>query len=138
MIFNDKLLRLGEDGGKRAANLLHAAVHAWALENVADCPRDVKIMVRAYADVEGLAEVCTKAGLVPSPDRVADFICGFTRGKLLFDFTDVGMGKDRADGKLNGKHARYVLRLTLTRYRKLQALHLRLSLPPSPLWMLSR
>jgi hypothetical protein len=29
---------------------------------------------------------------------------GFTRGKTLFDFIDVGPGKDRADEKIIGKY----------------------------------
>ena len=104
MIFNDNLLRQGESGGKQAASLLHGAVLAWAMEKVLDCPGDVKIVVRVYANIKGLAEVCAKVGLVDSPARVEEFARGFTCGKLLFDFTDVGAGKDRADEKISGEY----------------------------------
>ena len=67
-------------------------------------PSDIRIVVRVYANVKGLADVCTKADLITSPSMMEDFTRGFTRGKMLFDFVDVGYGKDRADGKVAGKH----------------------------------
>lgn len=84
--------------------MLHSYVTEWASQNVVDYPRDAKIVVRVYANVKGLSETCTKAGLVDAPFKVEDFVRGFTRGKTLFDFTDVGAGKDRADGKMNGQY----------------------------------
>ena len=52
--------------------------------------------------MKGLADTCYKAGIVDSPSKIEEFARGFTRSKHLFDFTDVGSGKDRADGKLAG------------------------------------
>ena len=100
MIFNSTFLKQGEAGGKLAANALHNAVHEWATSNVPECPAGAKVVVRVYANIKGLADVCTKAGIVDHPSKIEDFARGFTGGKTLFDFTDVGAGKDRADGKI--------------------------------------
>ena len=103
MIFNTNLLREGEAGGKQAATVLQNAVQQWATDKVIEYPKDTKVVVRIYANLKGLADVCTKAGLVTSPNTIEDFFRGFTRGKPLFDFVDVGYGKDRADLKVSGR-----------------------------------
>ena len=103
MIFNSDLLKAGEAGGKEAASVLHDAVVQWAVADVAECPADIKVAVRAYGNLKGLADVCFRAGLVDSPEKVKDFARGFTRGKPLFDFLDVGEGR-RADGKIIGMY----------------------------------
>ena len=103
MIFDKKFLKQGEAGGVQAATVLHKAVAEWAAANVIECPSDVKVVVRVYANVKCLADACTKAGLVDSPVKVEEFARGFTRGRTLIDFTDVGAGKDCADGKISGK-----------------------------------
>ena len=100
MVFHSTFLNQGEAGGKNAAAKLHNAVIEWALSEIQECPADVKIVVRAYANVKGLGEVCTRAGIVDHPSRVEEFVRGFTCGNALFDFTDVGAGKDRAPAKI--------------------------------------
>lgn len=72
-------------------------------------PSDIKIVTRVYANVTGLAETCIRAGIVDKASAIDDFVRGFTRGKNLFDFVDVGPGKDRADDKLTGKEQRLPL-----------------------------
>jgi hypothetical protein len=57
---------------------------------------------RMYANLRGLADTCHKAGIVPSVAHVEEFSRGFTRGKGLFDFIDVGPGKDRVCEKMSG------------------------------------
>ena len=102
MIFDDGLIKHGEAGGKEAAgrlwNLLHIQVEALEL------PSDVKVVTRVYANLKGLGEVCAKAGMIARPDIIEDFARGFTGSKQLFDFVDVGMGKDRADDKISGTY----------------------------------
>lgn len=44
-----------------------------------------------------------KTGVVEEIGQFEDFMRGFTRGKTLFDFIDVGAGKDRADEKIIGR-----------------------------------
>ncbi|CZT23612.1 uncharacterized protein RCC_09326 [Ramularia collo-cygni] len=101
MIFDNYLLRLGEDGGRQAANLITNAVDAWMPSHVDGYPSNCRIVTRVYANVKGLADTCTRAGIVSSPTIIEDFVRGFTRSDDYFDFVDVGSGKDRADVKLN-------------------------------------
>lgn len=60
-------------------------------------------MCRVYANVRGLGDVLVRTGIIPDIAVFEDFARGFTRGKALFDFIDVGAGKDRADDKIIGK-----------------------------------
>ena len=99
MIFEDNFIRNGEQGGKDAANQLDASIRNYTLNNLPHA-KGAKIMTRVYANVKGLAEACTRSGLIDSPSVVQDFVRGFNESKMLFDFIDVGVGKDRADGKV--------------------------------------
>lgn len=56
-----------------------------------------------YANVRGLGEVLVRKGIIENIGLFEDFVRGFTRGKTLFDFVDVGTGKDRADEKIIGE-----------------------------------
>ncbi|KAK4978371.1 hypothetical protein LTR66_010622 [Elasticomyces elasticus] len=98
--FHSDLLKEGESGGKRAAALLHDAATKYALANVQELPSEFDIVARIYANVKGLADVCVRAGLVDTVTKVEDFVRGFTCGKNLFDFVDVGYDKGLADHKL--------------------------------------
>ncbi|KAI1907067.1 hypothetical protein LOZ53_002023 [Ophidiomyces ophidiicola] len=99
MIFNDTLLQQGEQGGKDAANHLYALIREYSSRNLSTL-QSPKIVTRIYANVRGLAEACFKAGIVERPAIIEDFVRGFNGSKLLFDFVDVGSGKDRADDKI--------------------------------------
>lgn len=103
MIFDQTFLKFGEEGGRQAAVHLCNRVAEWAQQNVAECPQDAKVVVRVYANIQGLSSVCYKAGLIDHPSRVEEFARGFTQIKALCDFTDVGAGKDRADSKIGGE-----------------------------------
>ncbi|KAI9871463.1 MAG: hypothetical protein M1830_002884, partial [Pleopsidium flavum] len=100
MIFDEQLLQKGEQGGKEAAGLLWGSVRDYVTRRDPELPSDVKIVTRIYANSKGLGEVCYKAGLVDKPSMVDEFARGFTGSKQLFDYIDVGSGKDRADDKL--------------------------------------
>ena len=63
MIFNSSYLREGDVGGKHASTVLHDMVQKWAVQNIIETPADVKVVVRIYANLGGLADVCTKVGL---------------------------------------------------------------------------
>lgn len=102
MIFDDHLLRKGEIGGKEAAAELWNGIKDHVHVRLPDIPSDCRIVTRIYANMKGLSEVCWKAGLVEKPSLVEDFYRGFTGSKILFDFIDVGPGKDRADEKITG------------------------------------
>lgn len=100
MIFDSKFLKHGEEGGRQAAVHLSNRVAEWAQQNVPECPQDAKVVIRVYANLQGLAITCWKAGMIDSVSKVEDFARGFTQSTALCDFTDVGAGKDRADSKI--------------------------------------
>ena len=101
MIFENVLLRQGEQGGRDAANQLWAYVRDYVSRNFPNV-QSPKILARIYANVKGLADACYKAGIVERPSVIEDFTRGFNGSRLLFDFVDVGSGKDRADDKIGG------------------------------------
>jgi hypothetical protein len=101
--FKDEYLKLGEAGGRQAASHLNALVKNWIDVDAKDIPTDSRIVCRVYANVRGLGDVLARKGIVEDVGVFEDFTRGFTRGKVYFDFVDVGSGKDRADEKLIGK-----------------------------------
>lgn len=101
--FHDDLVSAGAHGGKKAAKMLEESVNIYVHELMGELPDSTKIVARFYANVEGLSETCCKAGIVTSPQVKKDFVKGFTQGRTLFDFVDVGSGKDRADEKIIGE-----------------------------------
>lgn len=106
MIFNDDLIKQGEIGGKEAAARLYDAVRDYVGHSIPEMPSDYKIVTRIYANLKGLGEICYKAALLDSPSTMENFARGFTGSKHLFDFIDVGTGKDRADDKISGTRTR--------------------------------
>ncbi|KAL1956427.1 hypothetical protein VTO42DRAFT_7313 [Malbranchea cinnamomea] len=99
MIFEGSFLSQGEQGGKDAANRLWASVRDYTARNFPKV-QNPKIVTRIYANVKGLADICHKAGIVEKQSLIEDFTRGFNGSRLLFDFVDVGSGKDRADDKI--------------------------------------
>ncbi|KAF1941492.1 hypothetical protein EJ02DRAFT_347714 [Clathrospora elynae] len=100
MIFLDELIRDGEQGGRRAASQLHASIQQYIENEANDTPIASRVVCRIYANVRGLGDVLVRAGAIEEIGQFEDFVRGFTRGKTLFDFIDVGAGKDRADEKI--------------------------------------
>ncbi|KAI9760891.1 MAG: hypothetical protein M4579_001392 [Chaenotheca gracillima] len=101
MIFENALLQRAEQGGKDAAGLLQSAVKDYIHQEFYELPSDCKIVAKIYANLKGLSDTCSKAGIVEKTSTVEEFARGFTRSRHLFDFIDVGSGKDRADDKLS-------------------------------------
>jgi hypothetical protein len=62
----------------------------------------IGIMVKAYANLTGLAQACVKNGKLKVGGLLSQFVIGFNRRYPLFDFVDVGSGKEEADNKLRG------------------------------------
>ena len=60
------------------------------------------IMVRAYADIKNLQTACVKNGKIKNGAQVRLFAHGFSQRQALFDFIDVGAGKEAADNKIRG------------------------------------
>lgn len=101
--FNEKVLQAAENGGHSAAKFLYDSVRAQIAETMPNLPPDVKIVVRVYANLKGLAEAAFRSGLVENPAFVEDFLRGFTANNPLFDFVDVGPRRDRTLIKISGK-----------------------------------
>ena len=102
MVFRDEFIHEGEKGGRRAAVELHAAIANYIEQETNIVPTESRILCRVYANVKGLAEVLARVGVIDDIAVFEDFVRGFTRGRTLFDFVDVGPGKDRADDKVIG------------------------------------
>ncbi|KAL1996492.1 hypothetical protein VTN49DRAFT_8092 [Thermomyces lanuginosus] len=100
LIFKDEFLRNGEQGGKDAANQLWKVVSQYISSNLPSVSSP-EIITRIYANVKGLANACFNSGIIDDPSVMDDFVRGFNESRLLFDFVDVGTGKDRADDKIS-------------------------------------
>ena len=104
MIFEDSMIEKGEAGGKTAAAQLWSAVRDYIRSKLPGLSSDYKIVTRVYANLKGLGEACYRAGIINGPNTMDEFLRGFTGSKQLFDFIDVGSGKDRADDKICGEY----------------------------------
>lgn len=102
MIFEDRLIQNGEAGGKEAAQILWHAVTDFVHRSILKLSSDYKIVTRVYANLKGLGDVCQRTGILERSTLMEEFARGFTGSKQLFDFVDVGSGKDRADDKISG------------------------------------
>lgn len=102
MVFGDQMIQKGELGGKEAANKLWNAIRDNVHQTMPSLTPEYKIVTRIYANLKGLATTLYYAGIVEKPTVVEEFARGFTGSKQLFDFVDVGSGKDRADDKIIG------------------------------------
>ena len=65
------------------------------------------ILVRAYANIKGLGKALHRGGKMRENANLASFAHGFTQRQGLFDFVDVGSGKEGADEKIRGKSSLY-------------------------------
>lgn len=138
LIFKDEFLRNGEQGGKDAANQLWAALSQYISSNLPTVSSP-KIITRIYANVKGLANACYSSGIIDDPSVLDDFVRGFNESRLLFDFVDVGAGKDRADDKIGGGYwTDCSVSIRLTRGREFQDQSIQLPLPPDLPWLLAR
>jgi len=63
---------------------------------------NVQVMVKAYANMNGLAQACVRDGKVQGVADMSQFWIGFSRRYPLMDFVDVGSGKEEADNKIRG------------------------------------
>jgi hypothetical protein len=62
----------------------------------------VEIVVRAFANVDGLSLKLVRDGVIKDRMVLRAFFAGFSNRLALFDFVDVGSGKERADNKIRG------------------------------------
>ena len=63
---------------------------------------NMDVVVRAFANVKGLNQALHRDGKMRECADLASFARGFTQRLGLFDFIDVGSGKEEADEKVRG------------------------------------
>ncbi|KAL8849542.1 MAG: hypothetical protein Q9221_005476 [Calogaya cf. arnoldii] len=97
--FHDHFLNKNEVGGRLAADELSVQVKQYINNHNLDT-ENMDVVVRAYANVRGLGKACVKNNLMKSTADLGLFANGFTGRHPLFDFVDVGLGKERADHKI--------------------------------------
>ncbi|KAF2438612.1 hypothetical protein P171DRAFT_398698 [Karstenula rhodostoma CBS 690.94] len=100
MIFENRFLQKGWAGGKQAAAALYSTIVDYIERETRTIPPASRVVCRIYANVKGLAEVLVRVGILEEAAQFTEFVRGFTNGRTLFDFIDVGPGKDRADDKI--------------------------------------
>lgn len=98
--FRDELLHEGAVGGAKAAQQLHDELQDYLRKF--DGSKGWKLMVRIYVNLEGLKQTYVSRGLYAEEVTLREFANGFTQNQPLFDFVDVGYGKERADHKIKG------------------------------------
>ncbi|GIZ43094.1 hypothetical protein CKM354_000633500 [Cercospora kikuchii] len=115
-LFLDKFVRDGADGGHRAAKKLQEAVQTY-LEDLLSFQAHWRIVVRIYANVQGLISTYAKLRVTSDARKAAEYLVGFNRELPLFEFVDVGADKEAADNKIKenlnlywmNEHCKHVL-----------------------------
>lgn len=92
-----------EAGGRDAADELHARVKDY-LKTIHINVDSTEIAVRAYADIKSLYGACLRNGKMKIGVSLNQFVHGFNQRQGLFDFVDVGPGKESADNKIRGAY----------------------------------
>lgn len=64
--------------------------------------RNVPVVIKAYANMGGLAQACVRDRKLSSVSEMTQFWIGFSRRYPHVDFVDVGPGKEEADNKIRG------------------------------------
>ncbi|KAL8991424.1 MAG: hypothetical protein Q9169_007871 [Polycauliona sp. 2 TL-2023] len=98
-VFRDAFLNGNEEGGKLAADELLSQINLYISKLDFDV-ENTDVVVRAYANVRGLGKACVKNSWMKPTADLGLFANGFTGRHPLFDFVDVGLGKERADHKI--------------------------------------
>lgn len=101
VIFQESLLRAGQDGGSQAAHALLEGIKKH-VQNLHESAGNWTVMVQIYANFDGLSKKLTQVGILKSPSEFNEFIRAFNLNQALFQIVDVGFGKERADHKIKG------------------------------------
>ncbi|KAF2143102.1 uncharacterized protein K452DRAFT_269827 [Aplosporella prunicola CBS 121167] len=100
MNFTDELIKQGDQGGRQAARQLMSSVSAYLKSNVPRISPNVDVVVRVYANLQGLAKVYRDAGVTHDASELEQFVRGFNIGHPMCDMVDAGNGKECADDKI--------------------------------------
>ncbi|KAF9770976.1 hypothetical protein IL306_011406 [Fusarium sp. DS 682] len=103
-IFQDRFIKAASAGGEGAADELLTATREY-LRTILDDSERLDVVVKAFARLDGLGSKLAREGRVRDMAQLRAFCAGFSSRLPLFDFIDVGSGKERADNKIRGtKH----------------------------------
>ncbi|KAL8786114.1 MAG: hypothetical protein Q9213_002980 [Squamulea squamosa] len=105
-LFNDNLISQGALGGGEAANRLLNNIKRHIQQY--DGAMHWKIIVRVYANIEGLLKKFAYIGFTEEENALRQFVAGFTQSQPLFDFIDAGQGKERSDHKIKEQLSLFV------------------------------
>lgn len=105
--FHEKYLKRGLLGGQEAADEFMSKIKEYvgSLESI---ERPHEIVVKAYANLSGLAQACVRDGRLGNLTDLTQFWVGFSRRYPQVDVVDVGSGKEEADNKIRGRLTPYV------------------------------
>jgi len=100
--FQDRFITKAMKGGEHAADELLARAREY-LRGIMNDSEKLDILVKAFANLEGLAFALVRDGRLKDAGQLRAFVTGFSSRLAFFDFVDVGVGKERADHKIRGK-----------------------------------
>lgn len=87
-------------GGAEAAHQLHNEIQAHI--QTYSGAKQWKVLVRVYVDLDTLFQTLKDAGFKINKNLLYQFSRGFTQHKPLFDFIDVGHGREQVELKIEG------------------------------------
>lgn len=99
--FKDDLIKLGLEGGKKAAQLLKQAVEQLlkSSDSSAAPTHHLQVIIRVYANLKGLSGTYNDMEVL-SEHTFSEFVSGFNMGDVLCDYVDAGSGKECSDEKV--------------------------------------
>ena len=101
--FHDHLYQ-AQDGGAEAAHTLSVDIRSHIAQLYPDVSTsNWSIMVHYYYNMEGLSHKLRSLGVIQNPNCMAPFARAFGLNQPLFNFIDVGSGKERADYKVRSE-----------------------------------
>ncbi|KJZ80334.1 hypothetical protein HIM_00184 [Hirsutella minnesotensis 3608] len=96
MIFRDRWIHQGVEGGKKAAQALRSAIE----EHCGNRSADIHIVAKVYADLAGLGKNLSRDGRPDLQSDLRNFVIGFNQAQATFDFVDIGPQKNAASSKI--------------------------------------
>jgi hypothetical protein len=99
----DDLVQRGISGGEDTAQKPREAVSNYVRNLDGVSQHDPQIVVRIYANMEGLSKTYRDAKVLSDLSQLDLFVRGFNKSHPLCDFVDAGNDKEAADSKIKGK-----------------------------------
>ncbi|KAH6891427.1 hypothetical protein B0T10DRAFT_528593 [Thelonectria olida] len=106
MKFKDEYYK-APDGGRKAALEIRTQVKDYLDKEKPDLAC-LPIIVKAFANEDGLSQLLVKAGIIRTSQGLLGFTKDFSQACETADFVLVGSGKDRADKKINSVFRQFV------------------------------